>query len=276
MTATAKLALNRTLPIGETLAAHWQEFAIEGALLGMFMVSACCFGILLEHPALPVRSMIQSALLRRSLMGIAMGATAIALVYSPWGKKSGAHFNPAVTLAFLRLRKIAATDAIFYIVAQFTGGTVAVLLLKTQLASALSDGHVGYVATVPGRFGIGTAAFGEFVISFLLMTVVLNVANSSVARFTGAFAGLLVASFITFEAPISGMSMNPARSFSSALPSGNWTAFWIYMVVPPVAMVAAAEIFHRSAEHHHAVCAKLHHDNDQRCIHCGANGGKQS
>lgn len=276
MATPAQIAANRPQRISETLAAHWPEFAVEGALLGIFMISACFFGIALEHPDSPVRIAIQSAVIRRMLMGLAMGTTAIALVYSPWGSRSGAHFNPAVTLAFLRLKKINAQDALFYIVAQFIGGTLAVLLLKVQLATLLADSHVAYVVTVPGAFGVSTAALAELVISFLLMTVVLNVANSKLARFTGLSAGVLVATYITFEAPLSGMSMNPARSFSSAMPSGNWTAFWIYLFVPPVGMIAAAELFHWTTAHHRGLCAKLHHHNSQRCIHCGANEGRQS
>jgi aquaporin Z len=73
---------------------------MEAACLGLFMVSACSFTVLLQHPGSIVRQMVPSTLLRRSLTGMAMGLTAIALIYSPWGKQSGAYFNPSVTLAF--------------------------------------------------------------------------------------------------------------------------------------------------------------------------------
>jgi aquaporin Z len=75
-------------------------------MASLFMVSACTFGILLEHPESPARRAIDSSLLRRALMGIAMGATAVTLIYSRWGRRSGAHFNPATTLAFLRMNGI--------------------------------------------------------------------------------------------------------------------------------------------------------------------------
>src|SRR5262245_33069961 len=87
------------------IARHWPEYLMEGFGLGLFMFVACGFGILLEHPSSPVRQMIESATLRRILFGSAMAATAILNVYSPWGKRSGAHLNPAVTLTFWRLGK---------------------------------------------------------------------------------------------------------------------------------------------------------------------------
>ena len=89
-----------------TLRKHWREYAIEALLLGTFMISACGFTILLGHPASPVSPLIPDPFVRRALTGIAMGATAMTLVYSPLGRRSGAHMNPSMTLTFLRLGKI--------------------------------------------------------------------------------------------------------------------------------------------------------------------------
>lgn len=252
------------------LRSHWPEYLIEAAGLGVFMMSACAFGVLLEHPSSPVRRAVASGDLRRFIMGLAMGSTAIAIVYSPWGKQSGAHINPSVTLAFLRLGKIAAGDAAFYVASQFAGGAAGVLVASALFGrSVLADPAVAYVATVPGPRGPLGAFAAELAISFLLMLVVLNVSNSRFSRFTGLCAGALVATYITFEAPLSGMSMNPARSFGSAFASGTWTAFWVYLLAPPVAMTLAAEAFRRVGRAREAHCAKLHHDNDKRCIFCG-------
>jgi aquaporin Z len=253
---------------------HWQEYAMEGALLGAFMVSACLFGILYELPSSPVRQAISSDFLRRVLMGLSMGSTAVALIYSPWGKQSGAHINPSVTLAFLRLGKINGPDALFYLSAQFVGAALAVALLAAFLRAPLSHPRVAFVATVPGRCGVLVATVAEIVISFAMMTMVLNTTSrQNIARFTGLFAGALVATYISLVAPLSGMSMNPARSFGSAFPSGIWTNFWIYLVAPPIGMLAAAELYLFQRGRHAVGCAKLHHDNDKRCIFCGANGG---
>jgi aquaporin Z len=100
-----------------------------------------------------------------------------------------------------------------------------------------------------------------------LMSVVLFVINSDHAKYTGLFAGVLVATFITFEAPLSGMSMNPARSLASAIPSQQWMAFWIYLTAPVLGMQLAAAV-HR-AKRPNVACAKLMHSSSQRCIHCG-------
>ena len=74
---------------------HWPEYLIEAWALGTFMISAVCFTALLEHPASPVHQFVASGFLRRALIGLAMGVTAIVLIYSPWGQRSGAHMNPA-------------------------------------------------------------------------------------------------------------------------------------------------------------------------------------
>jgi hypothetical protein len=100
-----------------SLRLHWPEYLIEAGLLGAFMVSACIFGILYGYPGSPIRQAISSSFIRGLLGGISMGATALCIFYSPWGKQSGAHINPSVTLTFLRLGKVRTWDAIFYVAA---------------------------------------------------------------------------------------------------------------------------------------------------------------
>ena len=145
---------------------HWPEYLMEAALLGLFMISAGAFTILLEHPASSIHMSLP--LLRRALGGLAMGLTAIALIYSPWGRQSGAHFNPAVTMTFYRLKRIAAWDAVFYIAAQFMGGTLAVVLFAFVAGDLLRAVH--YAATVPGSMGPSAAFTAEFLISAALMS----------------------------------------------------------------------------------------------------------
>ena len=255
----------------DNLTRHWPEYLMEAAGLGIFMVSACVFGPILEYPASPIRQAIGDPFLRRTLMGLAMGLTAIGIIYSPWGKQSGAHINPSITLTFFRLGKIAPGDALFYIIAQFIGGMMGVLLAAAVLRSWLADPSINYVVTVPGPRGPGIAFLAELVISFILMSVVLVVTNTkNLARYTGLFAGILVATYIAVEAPLSGMSMNSARTFGSALTAQLWTALWVYFTAPPLGMLLAAEVYLRLKGAHRVICAKLHHQNNKRCIfRCG-------
>jgi len=247
---------------------------MEAAELGLFMISACGFGVLLEHPDSPVQQALPHPFVRRLLMGLAMGLTAIGIIYSPWGKQSGAHFNPSVTLTFLRLGKVKRVDAIFYIIAQFVGGVAGVLLSAVVLGNLLANPSVNYVATLPGSKGPIVAFFAEVVITFILMTVVLNASNNSrIASLTGLCAGTLVATYITFEAPLSGMSMNPARTLGSAFPAQVWTALWVYFTAPLIGMLAAAQAFVMMKSPAAVACAKLHHQNTKRCIFCGKPEG---
>src|SRR5690242_11368043 len=111
-----------------TVADHWPEYASEAACLALFMVSAAAFTTLLRHPVSPIAAWAVRPFVRRIPMGIAMGLTLVAIVYSPLGRRSGAHMNPALTLTFLRLGKMSAIDAAVYVVAQFAGGTVGIVL----------------------------------------------------------------------------------------------------------------------------------------------------
>ena len=255
----------------DALKRHWPEYLMEAAGLGLFMISAALFVALLEHPASPVREAIADPFLRRMLIGLAMGLTAIGIIYSPWGKQSGAHLNPAVTLTFFRLGKIEPSDALFYVAAQFAGGIAGVLIAEAALGMAIVDPSVNYVVTVPGSDGPAVAFAAEVVISFgLMLTVLIASNNHRLGRFTGLFAGALVATYITVEAPISGMSMNPARTFGSALPAQVWTALWVYFTAPVLGMLLAAESYLRLTGAREVFCAKLHHHNDKRCIfRCG-------
>ena len=196
-----------------------------------------------------------------------MGATAIAIIFSPLGKRSGAHFNPSVTLTYFRLGKVTPWDTAFYIAAQFVGGVAGVLTATLLLGRAVAAPSVNYAATLPGPSGELIAFAAEVAISFVLMSVVLRVSNTKkVARWTGLFAGALVATYITFESPISGMSMNPARTFGSAFGARVWMSLWIYFIAPTLGMLAAAELYQRMKAGRAIACAKLHHYNKQRCI----------
>jgi aquaporin Z len=249
---------------------HWPEYLIEALCLALFMVAAAGFATLFQHPLSPLAALATPGPAGRIPMGLAMGLTAIGLIYSPMGARSGAHMNPAVTVTFLRLGKIMPADAAGYIAAQFAGGAVGILAAVWLLRGLPAHPAVGFVATTPGPAGAAAAFAAELGISFVLMTTVLALSNTPrVARFTGVGAGVLVAAYVVFEAPLSGMSMNPARTLGSNLLASMASSLWIYFTAPALGMLLAGECYARRHGVAAVRCAKLHHPPSGRCIfHC--------
>jgi aquaporin Z len=207
-------------------------------------------------------------------MAVAMAATVVAIIYSPWGRQSGAHFNPAMTLTFFRLGKVAPWDAGFYVGAHFAGGVAGVLVAAAALGGWLANPSVNFAVTAPGPGGPAAAFAGEFAASFVFMTVVLIAINAPrLERFTGLLVGAMVAAFILVETPLSGMSLNPARTLASAVPARVWTGLWVYFTAPSAGMLLAAEAYLRVSGRR-VRTAKLRHDDRKRCIfRCDRHAG---
>jgi aquaporin Z len=249
------------------LRGHWPEYLIEAWGLGTFMVSAGVFATLLWAPDSPVSQMLGSEWGRRLVMGLAMGVTAVGIILSPWGRRSGAHLNPAVTLSFWRLGKIATADAAFYIVFQTLGGLAGVLLVWAVLGDAFAVVPVRFAVTVPGAAGEAVAFAAEAVMSGGLMLMVLVTSNHArLSRFTGVFAGMLLWLFIAVEAPYSGMSINPARTLASGVPARIYDGLWIYLSATIGGMLVAGELYRWWPSAPPVYCAKLDHHGRGRCI----------
>jgi aquaporin Z len=253
------------------MAKHWREYLGEAGCLALFMLSAATVTTVLHHPASPLAAWSAPPVVQRIPIGIAMGLTLVAIVYSPMGRRSGAHMNPALTLTYLRLGKVSPGDAAAYVAAQFTGGICGISAATWLLAGRPAHPSVNFIATVPGPGGAAVAFAAEAVISFGLMLLVLTVSSRvRTMRWTGVCAGILVACYITFEAPLSGTSMNPARTLGPALLAHASHALWIYFTAPPLGMLAAAELFVRRHGAAAVLCAKLHHPKHGPCIfNCG-------
>ncbi len=241
-------------------------YFFEAAELAIFMISACVCTTLLFHSSYPALRVIPNAALRRSLMGVGMGITAVFIIRCPMGQRSGAHFNPAITLAYFRLGKIAKWDALFYVAFQFIGGVAGVALSAFLLGKRLAAPSVDYAVTVPGRYGTAAAFGAELFMSALLMGAVLWISNRpSVARYTSYLVGVLIALYVLLFAPVSGFSINPARTTGSAVIACVWTAVWVYFTAPLMGMMGAAEIFARVYGVDSVLCAKLHPGSKYLC-----------
>ena len=222
---------------------NWRHYLQEALGLAIFMISACFFSALMEAKDATLHQLIPQPFARNVIMGIMMGSTALLIFYSPFTAPSGAHINPAVSLSFLRIGKIDRSDALFYCLFQFLGGTFAVYLMQLIMGASVINPPVNSAVTIPTE-GVMPALVTEFIIAFITMTMVLFTSNNpSLRKYTRLLAGGLVCVWVILAGPISGFGMNPARSFASALPANIWTDFWIYLLIPIAAMLLATECF---------------------------------
>ncbi len=236
-------------------------------LLGTAFMMAFGIGavVLLWAPGSPVPR-IDSLRLRLFATGLLFATGGTLVVYSPLGRVSGGHLNPAVTFGFWRLRRIAAPDALVYVIAQVLGAILGVLVVA-RLSGALGV-SVELGATRPGSgVTIGSAIACEAAITGLLMFLILTCLNTPrFAPYTGIAAGSLVVMLVTIEAPITGTSLNPARSFAPALLTGRLDVVGLYLVAPPLGAWIAARLWRgRSVARHALICAKLYHAGPSPC-----------
>jgi len=216
---------------------------LEALGLLAFMIGAGAFGTLFLYPGSPVSQALPSDFARRTALGACMGVVTFGVV-TAIGPRTGAHINPAVTWSFYRLGKISGWNSFFYTLAQFAGAMIAPVLLLAAIGAPFADAKVKYATSRPGPAGDLVAFAAEFVISFILIIAVLiSLDSKRLEKLTPAIIGVLIAVFIAFESPLSGMSLNPARSFGSALTAGQWDGLWVYFTAPVLAMLLATEAY---------------------------------
>jgi aquaporin NIP len=170
-------------------------------------------------------------------IAITFGLIIMSMIYA-LGEKSGAHLNPAVTIAFAVNGNFPARQVLPYILSQCTGAFIASLVLKVLFPDSALLG-----ATIPSGSDMQSLVL-EFILTFLLMFVIINVATGSKEQ--GLFAGMAIGSVVLLEAmfagPVSGASMNPARSLAPAVVAGALSQLWIYIVAPVTGAIAAVYI----------------------------------
>ncbi|WP_324674493.1 MIP/aquaporin family protein [Hymenobacter sp. GOD-10R] len=224
---------------------NWQHYLTEAAGAALFIIVASLITIAVKHPSAPLHSWLEGReYLGRAVVGLVVGTLVVLMVYSPWGRRSGAHFNPAVTLAFWQLGKVNRVDAVWYVLFQVVGAVTGAQLIKRLLGTWYAHPEVNYVLTEPGKDGLWVAVGAEFLISLVLMLILLTALHSKrLHNKAGWLLGALLAVYIVFEEPYSGMSTNPARSLASAVAAGSYASLWLYVVAPVLAMWLATLLF---------------------------------
>ena len=259
-------ALRSSASLLEAVRLHWREYFMEAVEVAALMLCICFAGTLFYGRDSPLAILGLSWVTRSSLMGAIVAAATFLIMLSPFGRRSGAHINPALTIAYFSVRRIHHWDAISYVLSQFVGGIAGVYVASLFLGRSLSDFPVLYVVTLPGRNGIVFAFVAELVTSFVLMAVVLISSNHRMlARFSPIFVALVTVLYYVFSPTIAGYSVNPARSFSSAVFARLWQGIWIYFVAPVLGMVAAAGLYTKVAGLGRIYCVKVFHDLHSPC-----------
>jgi aquaporin Z len=196
---------------------------------------------------------------RRLITGFFFGTTGALIALSPLGKESGAHINPAVTLGFWLMGRLRGRHALGYVACQLAGALIGSVPL---LAWGTMGRSIAYGATVPGNeYGAIWALLGEAATTFaLIFGLFFLLRHRSLRAFTPALFPPLYAIMVWLEAPISGTSTNPARSFGPAVISGNWHGWWIYWLGPMVGTLLAVAAYRLAGwERRMIEVAKIHH-----------------
>jgi len=247
--------------------AHLPEYFAEFLGTAIMMVIGIGAVALMWAEGTPLRTWIPSDDLRRLLTGMMFAGGATLVVLSRLGQRSGGHLNPAVTIAFWQRGQVRGVDAVAYIIAQTLGaiaGTVVVAQAAGDWAKSIQFG-----LTEPGSGYTAMSAFlAEVLITFLLVFLIYYcVSDQRFAKKTPYLAGALVAFLVFVEAPISGTSLNPARSFGPALIAGDYRDNWIYWIAPVLGGLLANAVFLGFfSDRRRKGCAKLFHTERYRCI----------
>lgn len=246
---------------------HWFEYGAEllgTAFLVFVGLSAVVFNFGL---GLPMEQLIPNKSIRLLITGLMFAGSGSLVAISPLGKLSGAHVNPAVSLAFWLQGKMHHHDICGYIIGQFLGAIIGAGLLVSvwgKYAVSVNNGM-----TLPGaNYALWYVFLAEVSMTCLLvLAIFIFVSSDRLMHWTPLMTWLLVATMVWLESPISGTSLNPARSFGPALVSWFWQAQWLYLFAPPLGAILAVGVFRLlTFGEHELLTAKLFHVPNYRCI----------
>jgi aquaporin Z len=241
---------------------RWRLFFSELIGTALLVLGGLSIVIVMFGEGSPMARLVPHEPLRMTLTAFLFGSIGSMIALSQIGKESGAHINPAVTMAFWMMHKLDLRAAVGYIIAQLSGAAIGALPL---LAWGSMGASVAFGATLPGD-GYSTAMvlLGEVVTTFgLIATLFVFLGFRHLRRYTPFVIPFLYAVMVPFESHISGTSTNPARTFGPALISGRWDEWWIYWVGPLAGMWLAVVVCSSLARR--IEVAKLYHfESDRR------------
>jgi aquaporin Z len=236
-----------------------RALAAETAGTALLVLVGLSFVILMFGQGSPVPRWLSDAALRRLITGFLFGCTGAAIAVSVLGKWSGAHLNPVVTLAFWLTGTFEPLYAALYVLVQLTGAALGSLPLLTWGAIGRS---VQFGATTPGAvYGAGWALLGEVTTTFaLIVGLFLFLRHRRLRAYAPTYFPVLYAVLVLVEAPVSGTSTNPARSFGPALISGVWRGYWVYLLGPLLGMLLGLAVLRATWLRYAEIeVAKLYH-----------------
>jgi aquaporin Z len=256
---------------------HWEEYTAElvGTSFNIFVgLSAAIFNF---GQGLPMENLIPDKSIRLLITGLISAGSGTLFAISPLGKLSGGHINSSVTLAFWAHGKMHLQDAVGYIIAQFMGAILGAILIASVWGKYAGSVYNGM--TFPGAgYALWFVFVAEVFITFLLvLSIFLFVSNHCLMRWTPLMTWLLVAAIVWQEAPISGTSLNPARSMGPAFVTGLWRDQWLYCIAPPLGALLAVAMFRvLSMGRRDVLSCKLFHVPHYRSIFKNVRGSNHS
>jgi aquaporin Z len=255
-------------PLGIRPGKNWAEYGAE--FLGtMLLVFGGLSAVVLDFSnGTPMAGLIPGKSPRLLLTGLLFAGTGSLIAISPLGRRSGAHINPSVSLGFFVHGKMHFRDFFAYVISQFGGAIVGAFLLHLvwgEHAASVKDGM-----TVPGvpTYTVPEAFAAEMALTGLMVLLIfIFVSSKRLMRWTPLMNWLLIATMVWQEAPISGTSLNPARSIGPALIYGCWHDQWLYCIAPPLGAICAVGLYRLLARGKHDIrTCKLFHLADDTSI----------
>ena len=245
---------------------HWCEWGAESFGTGILVLGGLSAVCLDFGTGSPVLHLIPSASLRLLITGLLFAGTGSLVAISPWGRLSGAHLNPCVTLAFWTSGHVSRSDLLGYWGAQFFGALVGVAVLRLVWGNVAASVKDGLTSLHPGVSAPAAVGIEALMTAILILAIFGLTSSARTARWTPLVIWIVIALLVWRGAPYTGCSLNPARSLGPAVISGTYDGLWVYLVGPPLGAASCAWLFVRARSGRRPVTAKLFHDANYRSV----------